>query len=305
MSGSNDVTSQFTISSGATSEFYSNGYLVSATPIEASVSTPKTFVVTYTYMNHSVGDYFSVDSYDGYPYELIPRITIDGATYSLSDCLDFRPVKLNGVVTNSDTLSPADNIRADMDFYIGRIDSVYVDSDGNFATVRGVPSITPIASDIPSNAMRLYDLYVPPYTFDATDVKIKYIENKRYTMRDIGKIDRRVENVEYYTSLNALELKTHNIQVLDPVTGNNRFKTGFATNGFTDFKLADLGSAEWAASIDPSAGKLLPPFIENGLDLAVSGSNGARVHTNTTTIDYTEVPLVSQLLATSTNNINP
>ena len=152
--------------------------------------------------------------------------------------MDFRPVKLNGVVTNSDTLSPADNIRADMDFYIGRIDSVYVDSDGNFATVRGVSSITPIASDIPSNAMRLYDLYVPPYTFDATDVKIKYIENKRYTMRDIGKIDRRVENVEYYTSLNALELKTHNIQVLDPVTGNNRFKTGFATDGFTDFKLA-------------------------------------------------------------------
>lgn len=305
MSGGNDVTSQFTISSGTTPEFYSNGYLISATPIEASVSTPKTFVVTYTYMNHSVGDYFSVDSYDGYPYELIPRITIDGATYSLSDCLDFRPVKLNGVVTNSDTLSPADNIRADMDFYVGRIDSVYVDSDGKFATVRGVPSTNPIVPDIPSNAMRLYDLYVPPYTFGANDVKIKYIENKRYTMRDIGKIDRRVENVEYYTSLNALELKTHNIQVLDPVTGNNRFKTGFATDSFTDFKLADLGSAEWAASIDPSAGKLLPPFIENGLDLAVSGSNGARVHTNTTTIDYTEVPLVSQLLATSTNNINP
>lgn len=305
MSGGNDVTSQFTISSGATSEFYSNGYLVSATPIEASVSTPKTFVVTYTYMSHSVGDYFSVDSYSGYPYELIPRITIDGTTYSLSDCLDFRPVKLNGVVANGDTLSPTDNIRADIDFYIGRIDSVYVDSDGNFATVRGVPSINPIVPDIPSNAMRLYDLYVPPYTFDATDVKIKYIENKRYTMRDIGKIDRRVENVEYYTSLNALELKTHNIQVLDPVTGNNRFKTGFATDSFTDFKLADLGSAAWAASIDPSAGKLLPPFIENGLDLAVSGSNGARVHTNTTTIDYTEVPLVSQLLATSTNNINP
>ena len=35
-----------------------------------------------------------------------------------------------------------------------------------------------------------------------------YLENKRYTMRDIGKLEDRLANVEYYTSLSLLENKT-------------------------------------------------------------------------------------------------
>ena len=34
------------------------------------------------------------------------------------------------------------------------------------------------------------------------------IDNKRFTMRDIGKLEKRIERLEYFTSLNILEKET-------------------------------------------------------------------------------------------------
>ena len=36
-------------------------------------------------------------------------------------------------------------------------------------------------------------------------LEIKAIDNRRYTMRDIGGLAKRIENVEYYTQLSLLE----------------------------------------------------------------------------------------------------
>ena len=58
-------------------------------------------------------------------------------------------------------------------------------------------------------------------------------------MRDIGAIEKRVENVEFATSLSMLEAKTEALAVTDPDTGLNAFKTGFAVDNFSSFNLAD------------------------------------------------------------------
>ena len=55
------------------------------------------------------------------------------------------------------------------------------------------------------------------------DTVIKKSTNKRFTMRDIGAIEKRLSNVEYYTSLNLLESDTFNTQITD-ASGKNRFK---------------------------------------------------------------------------------
>ena len=53
--------------------------------------------------------------------------------------------------------------------------------------------------------MHLYTLFLPAYTLDTADVNIEHVDNKRYTMRDIGRIEKRIETAEYYTQLSLLE----------------------------------------------------------------------------------------------------
>ena len=49
---------------------------------------------------------------------------------------------------------------------------------------------------------------MPSYTLNTEDVKVEREDNKRYTMRDIGSLERRIKNVEYYTQLSLLEQRT-------------------------------------------------------------------------------------------------
>ena len=55
------------------------------------------------------------------------------------------------------------------------------------------------------DAIHLYDVFIPAFTFNTSDIKIKAIDNRRYTMRDIGGLHKRIENMEYYTQLSLLE----------------------------------------------------------------------------------------------------
>ena len=51
-------------------------------------------------------------------------------------------------------------------------------------------------------------------------------------MRDIG-IERRLDQVEYYTSLNMLESDTFNTKIID-ADGKDRLKNGFIVDDFSD-----------------------------------------------------------------------
>ena len=57
----------------------------------------------------------------------------------------------------------------------------------------------------------IYTHYFIPIYFYKTDDEIEQVDNRRYTMRDIGKLERRIENVEYYTQLSLLETQTATI----------------------------------------------------------------------------------------------
>ena len=57
-------------------------------------------------------------------------------------------------------------------------------------------------------------------------------------MSDIAKIEQRVKNLEYYTSLNTLESVTLN-QFVPDVNGLNRFKSGIFVDNFTDLEGQD------------------------------------------------------------------
>ena len=53
--------------------------------------------------------------------------------------------------------------------------------------------------------MHLFTISLPPYVLSTEDVTFDTINNRRYTMRDIGEIDKKIDRVEYYTQLSLLE----------------------------------------------------------------------------------------------------
>jgi hypothetical protein len=77
-----------------------------------------------------------------------------------------------------------------------------LDREGGLRFVEGVNSLTPIQPVAPDDSMVLYVVEQNAYVFDVIDdINITQVDNRRYTMRDIGKIETRVKNLRVlYTS---------------------------------------------------------------------------------------------------------
>ena len=97
--------------------------------------------------------------------------------------------------------------------------------------------------------MHLYTLFIPSYTLDTADVGIEAVDNRRYTMRDIGHLEKRIENVEYYTQLSLLEASAQGLQIQD-ANGFDRFKNGFVVDNFTGHGIGDAGNIDYKVSMD-------------------------------------------------------
>lgn len=301
-----NVTESYSFFDGQRPNWYENGQLIHKNGLVIA-----NLKVTYAYFEHSVsGDFFCADSYVDLDRKDVPftKESSGRQTTSLSDCIDFRLIRsLSGDYNNApnvfDVIQPNDNIRFDLTYYLPRIDTVFLTSEGKFNIKLGVSSDTPVAPVIPDNAMELYHLYVPAYTEDCNQIVPKQVENQRFTMKDIGALEKRIQNVEYYVNLSQLESKTERTQVLDPITGNNRYKNGFAADGFSDFRLLDILDKEWDASIDLSEGKVLPSFTQNGINM--NYLSGAKRGNSAVTLPFTVVKLTEQPYATEVVNANP
>ena len=84
-------------------------------------------------------------------------------------------------------------------------------------------------------------------------------QHRRYTMRDIGAIEKRIDRLEYYLSLSLLEMDTKSTQILD-ANGLDRFKNGIYTNIFGDEAGSDLSDPSYSAGVN-SIAKQLSPFV--------------------------------------------
>lgn len=298
-------TSSFTFWDGQRQNWYERGQIISPTALTGQWS------VQYEWFEHSVGDYFNVDSYGGMAREAIPmtRETADRIPVSLADCIDFRPRRdTSGAFTLSsfagDIVDPSDNIRFDLTHYLPRIDLIYATSDGSFQAIKGVPSEAPSAPSVPANGMPLYEAFIPAYVLAGSEVSFKSFDNRRYTMRDIGKLDKRLSNVEYYTALSLLEAKADRLNVVDSTTGTTRFKNGFAVDGFKDPAMADIYDLDWRAAVDVAKGRLKADFVVNGASLYQSSSIDT-AGVELVSKGYTHTKFVSQPYMTGTMNINP
>lgn len=265
--------------------------------------------VTYKYFAHGTGDLFDVSSYGTYPYKDIPQYK---GTY-LSDVLDFRP-KDNA--TSSFTLDPNGPTKVTLNYYLSRIDKVVVNTVNNYSVVKGEPANRPDSPVIPSDSMALYDIYVPAFTRTVKNIQLRYIDNRRFTMRDIGRLEKRIENLEYYTSLSLLEREANGKQILD--ADGDRFKNGILVDSFQTQGVADVLDPKLKVAFNTQKGVLRPQYTINNKRLRFAGYDGTdaeitrgdagrpdRAGGTLLTLPFTDTALITQDTASIDISVNP
>ena len=312
--GANEYKSSFTLDTGMRPAYYDHSSIV-RTGANLPVPNGTPLTVHYRRFAHSGTGYFSADSYSGIPYELVPSFTDanTGKRSRMTDCLDFRPVRAGAGTTYSNAEIPiADtSITADIEFYLPRRDRIVLTAGGEFKVIQGTPSLNPLLPAEPANAMTLYETYVRAYTHDVVkDVDLKFIENKRFTMRDIGKLEKRIDRLEYYTTLSLLELSTTGRPVVD-ANGLDRFKNGFLVDEFAGHKIGDVYSGDYRCSIDPGNRELRPAFLTANAKLSYTpaSSSAFQVGNSETgfflTLPFDEVMFLDHPNATKAESVNP
>lgn len=303
-----DITKSFIFDGGQKDAFYDNSKLIRQLGSSAPSSPIR---VVYDYYEHgTTGDYFSVDSYA----QTAPTYrTSSGKNIALRDYLDFRPNRSSGVFASVSVPAIGYDVIADYTYYLPRYDKIYLSGSGTFGVVTGVPSVNPKAPDTPSDSMLLANVAVTAKTetVGADTVSIETVDNRRYTMRDIAAIDKRLQNVEYYTALSLLEQQTHNLQLFDD-NGNLNFKNGFIVDPFTGQNIADVASDDFRCSIDPVKTLMRPAFsidnvsfIEKVSTIAARSAAHYVENDGIITLPFTEVAEIVQPFATRVESITP
>ena len=326
-----NVTNRFDLDTGQRDNFYDIGRL----KLKTGALTPTgRLLVDFDYFSHGSGDYFDIDSYSGViDYENIPSYesATTGERFELRDTLDFRPRVDDTSTINSgdidrsyagagastiDVIKFGTDITSDFEYYLQRVDKVFLDSGGKFQVLSGASSSRP---DIPGdldNAMHMYTLFLPSYGIDTADVSIETVDNRRYTMRDIGHLERRISNVEYYTQLSLLEVAAQTLQIQD-ADGFDRFKNGFVVDNFTGHSIGDPGNVDYKVSMDMAKGEMRPTFHEDAIQLVESDGDGTSILEgdrtdgqyqktgDLITLPFSESTLINQPYASKSINVNP
>ena len=311
VAGDTEISSRYTLDNGQRDNFYDHGRLkLTGTAAGGQI------LVIYDYFTHSGSGYFSVDSYVSSgltdPYVDIPSYTspVSGEKVELRDSIDFRPRRQDGsgntAMQNAEIPYPNENWQADYQYYLPRIDAVYLSKENVFAVDNGISRELPMAPVQKNGAMNLWLLKIPAYTFDTKDIEKVYIENKRYTMRDIAGIEKRIKRIEYYTSLSLLE-KDAEALVIKDAAGLDRFKNGILVDPFKGHSIGHVLDPDYRCSIDFKKQELRPRFNSNLANLAyVSGSStGVQLTGDLITLPYTTATFLSQTQATKSINVNP
>lgn len=343
--GDRDIINDFIFNSGQEKDIVNYSYIErksSATPPSKKLK----IVYNYYYINPSdEGNLVVSNSYD------INRFTNDKISFdgnNVTDLIDLRPrvvpydpstntfspfewnARTFSSVTNSSSyiLAKNKNLNLSYNYYLGRIDRLYLDRTGEFILTKGVPSISPVTPDPVDGGMEVATITLPPYVYNIEQIKVKLVSHKRYRMKDISLLEDRIKNVEYYSSLSLLETETRNLVIRDSTTGLDRFKSGFLVDNFKTNLSGSLGDSLHRCSIDTVEGVVRPQHYTSSVDLLL-GSEAVIGVANTSNpnadlrfvsdlgspnsvkvgdvvcLKYSDVVWLQNRFATRSENVNP
>jgi len=252
-------------------------------------------------------------------YDIPTYISTSGTVYHLRECLDFRPYADLGAGASYSALTEGaasvvtstvggtqpsfagssghvfpmlnGNVNHDVEHYLSRIDVVTIDSYGKSAIVKGEEDERPVPPKVGSDQLVISQVTIPGFPVlspqEASDRQKPYYACttkasgvKNYTMRDIAKLEKKLDAMEYYISLNQLEQSTQNLNVVDQ-NGLSRFKNGFIVDPFNDTSISALDNPDFQAAIHSDTKMLTPALNTFPLDLILKTSTGATIFPTT------------------------
>jgi hypothetical protein len=339
-----NITTLYKLNRGQKREYYDYSRIVRNKNAEQPSRRLMIVFDHYTVPSNDDGDVFTVNSYDVERFASdIPNI---GGVVRASDTLDFRPrvatFNASGAsaspfdfVSRTSTfntipvrlLAPDEQSVVDQTFYLPRIDKVFLDKNGKFIVKKGESAKDPKPpQDLGNNFLELGVIEYPAYLYDPSDALITLTDSRRYTMRDIGDLENRVESLEKVTTLSLLEVSAQTLQVRD-ADGNDRFKSGFFVKDFSN--ATDAGEFLSTTLVDEQSGTLNPNIASNSSDSLLGTKENTSIQDlelqldkystptlelfdeniqktgEALTLKYDEVDWLEQSFATKVENVNP
>ena len=335
-SPSHNITENFKFTDGQGSTFLDYGTIIRNENSEAPEKKIKIYFANGYYESTDDGDITTVESYNTFNYATEIAI-VDGIPES--DIIDIRPrvsdfTNAEGVrsplefygrtfnaagQTATNILASDEDITVTFSHYLGRIDRIYLTKDGKFEVKYGTPSENPERPTPVDDAVEIAEIILPPFLYNKKEAPVKFTEHKRFTMRDIKRLEDRIKNLEYYTTLSLLEINTSNMFVPDS-DGLNRFKSGFFVDNFASF-IAQEDHAPINNAIDRKNNELRPMHYTNSVDLIFGPvtnptptadlqfstilENNVTRQNDTLTLAYTSTPWLTQNFATRSESVTP
>ena len=329
-----DITNSYTLDKGQKEQYYDYSKIIRN---RGEAEPSKQLLIVFDYYSipsNDNGDVFTVLSYNQNRFATdIP--TIGPRSVRASDTLDFRPrVPVFSGTSSSPfdfssrnfnsvpklILSPNERSLIGYEYYLPRIDKLYLDKFGAFILEKGISAKDPKAPNKNDAVMEIATIKLPPYLYSPSDAIFTLVDNRRYTMRDIGLIENRVENLERVTSLSLLEINTQTLQIQDS-EGKNRFKSGFFVDDFKNYALINKQLSN--IRVNTAANELTPITSRNSLksqivpETAVTDEDldlsenfklldpNIQKTGNSVTLKYESIGWIEQAFATSVENVNP
>jgi len=315
------VSFDYITSTSGVKIFSGSGIIDDSTPLSSSFTKVNTLEIPEVY--GTTGAYYDLRD----QIDLRPITNNSIVANSSPASAPINPIEplANSIILTSGTYkfpAPDSVMTADVEYYLPRLDRVVVDQDGNFNVLKGIPG-TSVAPEAPANALTLNILNIPqypsvPYALSANTTKfadtgianeryttrrirnyristtladndISILQPRNYTMSEISKLERRISDLEYYTSLSLVEILTQKRTIPSAIDSNvDRYKFGFYVDGFEDYTRSDISNPGYKAAIVD--GYLSAPVSEFNLNLVTKTSDNG--------LPYTESSFISQSKAT-------
>lgn len=233
---------------------------------------------------------------------------------------------------------PDTSMTTTVEQYLGRIDSVFISGDegGRIYVLKGISDVDPrrrLQANHPKESLKLQIINVPPYpnitmnvSANISEILGSRIANEKrlnlrtktkiikpiystldmqlsqpmvYTMEDIGQLERRIADLEYYVSLSILETSITNKTIPSSIDRTlNRFKFGFFADDFSTPNYSDLDNPQYAASIE-SEGDQSWGISKSPLDTDANWATSDKVNPEAQTLSP------NKLIQKATNRVVP
>ena len=331
---SKNITQSYKFNTGQKSTIYDFGFIQRISDKTAPTKKLKVYFTNGYFESTDEGDITIKNSYNDFDYskdvqsineirntdliDIRPRVSNYSVSESSRSPLEFFGRSFDGSGNSAaNVLASDESIILDYSFYLGRIDKIYLTKYGNLSISKGSPSEDPDKPVAIDDSLEIAEINLPPYLYDVSDASLSFLKHKRYRMQDIRKLEERIQNLEYYTTLSLLETETSNLFVSDE-NGLNKFKSGFFVDNFTTLLPQETGISV-KNSVDLTQKELRASHYCNLIDLQVGpveGQNtifngadpeGTNIKKtgNVITLDYDETPYLTQSFGTRSESVTP